>query len=44
VDPEVVFGRVRRRTFTPEELGRFLVACPAFGDTQGMRHVVADVG
>jgi hypothetical protein len=30
VDPEVVFGRVRRRTYTPEEFGRLLVACPAF--------------
>jgi integrase len=30
VDPEVVFGRVRRRAYTPEEFGRFLVACPAF--------------
>jgi integrase len=28
--PEVVFDRVRRRTYTPEELGRLLVACPAF--------------
>jgi integrase len=30
VDPEVVFGRVRRRAYTPEELGRFLVGCPMF--------------
>src|SRR4029453_14166280 len=30
VDPEVVFGRVRRRTYTPEEFGRLLVGCPAF--------------
>ena len=30
VDPEVIFGRVRRRTYTPEELGRFLAACPVF--------------
>jgi integrase len=30
VDPEVVFGRVRRRAYTPEEFGRFLAACPAF--------------
>jgi hypothetical protein len=30
VDPEVVFGRVRRRAFTPEEFGRFLAGCPAF--------------
>jgi integrase len=30
VDPEAVFGRVRRRAYTPEEFGRFLAACPAF--------------
>jgi len=30
VDPEVVFGRVRRRAYTPEEFGRLLAACPAF--------------
>src|ERR687897_1422183 len=30
VDPEVVFGRVRRRTYTPEEFGRLLAVCPAF--------------
>jgi integrase len=30
VDPEVIFGRVRRRTFSPEEFGQFLVACPGF--------------
>jgi integrase len=30
VDLEVVFGRVRRRTYTSEEFGRFLVGCPAF--------------
>jgi integrase len=30
VDPEVVFGRVRRRAYTPEEFGRLLVACSAF--------------
>jgi hypothetical protein len=30
VDPEVVFGRVRRRAYTPEEFGRFLVGCPPF--------------
>jgi Phage integrase, N-terminal SAM-like domain len=29
VDPEVVFGRVRRRAYTPEEFGRLLVGCPA---------------
>jgi integrase len=25
-----VFGRVRRRAYTPEEFGRLLVGCPAF--------------
>jgi integrase len=30
VGPEVVFGRVRRRAYTPEEFGRLLVGCPAF--------------
>ena len=30
VDPEVVFGRIRRRAYTPEEFGRLLVGCPAF--------------
>ena len=30
VDPEAIFGRVRRRAYTPEEFGRFLAACPAF--------------
>jgi integrase len=30
VDPEAVFGRVRRRAYTLEEFGRFLAACPAF--------------
>jgi integrase len=30
VDPEAVFGRVRRRAYTPEEFGRFLAAGPAF--------------
>jgi integrase len=30
VDPEAVFGRVRRRAYTPEEFGRFLAACPGF--------------
>jgi integrase len=30
VDPEIIFGRVRRRTFSPEEFGQFLAACPAF--------------
>jgi integrase len=30
VDPEVIFGRVRPRTYSPEELGQFLAACPGF--------------
>ena len=30
VDPEVIFGRVRPRTYSPEELGQFLAACPSF--------------
>jgi integrase len=30
VDPEVVFGHVRRRAYTPEEFGRLLAVCPAF--------------
>jgi integrase len=30
VDLEVVFGRVRRRTYTPEEFCRLLVGCQAF--------------
>jgi integrase len=30
VDPEAVFGRVRRRAYTPAEFGRFLAACPPF--------------
>ncbi len=30
VDPEVVFGRVRRRAYTPEEFGRLLAACLPF--------------
>ena len=30
IDPEVIFGRVRRRTYSPEELGQFLAACPIF--------------
>jgi integrase len=30
IDPEVVFGRVPRRTFTPEEFARFLATCPVF--------------
>jgi integrase len=30
VDPEAVFGHIRRRAYTPEEFGRFLASCPAF--------------
>jgi integrase len=30
VDPEVIFGWVRPRTYSPEELGQFLAACPSF--------------
>ena len=30
VDPEVIFGRVRPRTYSPEEFGQFLAACPGF--------------
>jgi len=30
VDPEVIFGRVRPRTYSPEEFGQFLAACPSF--------------
>jgi integrase len=30
IDPEAVFGRIQRRTYTPEEFGRFLAACPPF--------------
>jgi integrase len=30
VDPEVVFGRVQRRTFGPQEFGRLLAACAPF--------------
>jgi hypothetical protein len=35
VDPEAVFGRSRRRAYTPEELGRLLAACafPSTGTT-----------
>jgi integrase len=40
VDPEVVFGRVQRRTFTPQEFGRLLAACaPFYRD-----HLVVQVG
>jgi hypothetical protein len=27
VNPDEIFGSVRRRTFTPEEFGEFLAAC-----------------
>ena len=38
--PEVVFGRVQRRTFSPEEFGRLLAACaPFYRD-----HLVVQVG
>src|SRR4029453_14729180 len=30
VDPEAVFGRARRRAYTPEEFGRLLAACLPF--------------
>jgi integrase len=30
VDPEVIFGRVKPRAYTPEDFGRFLASCPAF--------------
>jgi len=30
VDPEVIFGRIRPRTYSPEEFGQFLTACPGF--------------
>src|SRR4029453_18056880 len=40
VDPEVVFGRVRRRAYTPEEFGRLLAGCPAFYRD----HVIVQVG
>jgi ssDNA-binding Zn-finger/Zn-ribbon topoisomerase 1 len=30
VDPEVVFGRIRRCTFTSEEFASFLAVCPVF--------------
>jgi integrase len=38
--PERIFGHERRRTFTPEEFGRFLAACrPFYRD-----HLIAQVG
>jgi integrase len=30
INPEQIFGHERRRTFTPEEFGRFLAACRPF--------------
>jgi integrase len=39
VDPEVVFGRVQRRTLSPQEFGRFLAACPAFYRDHFIVHV-----
>jgi integrase len=40
INPDRVFGHERRRTFTPEEFGRFLAACrPFYRD-----HFVAQVG
>jgi integrase len=39
VDPEVVFGRVQRRTFSPEEFGRLLAACPPFYRDHFIVHV-----
>jgi integrase len=30
INPERIFGHERRRTFTPEEFGRFLAACRPF--------------
>jgi integrase len=40
IDPDRIFGHERRRTFTPEEFGRFLAACrPFYRD-----HFLAQVG
>jgi integrase len=39
VDPEAVFGRLRRRAYTPEEFSRFLAACPAFYRDHFLVHV-----
>jgi integrase len=39
VDPEVVFGRVQRRTFSPQEFGRLLAACPPFYRDHFIVHV-----
>jgi integrase len=40
INPERIFGHERRRTFTPEEFGRFLAACRPF--YRG--HFLAQVG
>ena len=40
INPERIFGHERRRTFTPEEFGRFLAACrPFYRD-----HFLAQIG
>ena len=39
VDPEAVFGRLRRRAYTPEEFSCFLAACPAFYRDHFLVHV-----
>jgi integrase len=39
VDPEVVFGRVQRRTLSPQEFGRLLAACPPFYRDHFIVHV-----
>jgi integrase len=39
VDPEVVFGRVQRRTFSPQEFGRLLGACQPFYRDHFIVHV-----
>jgi integrase len=40
INPERIFGHERRRTFTPEEFGRFLAACRLFYRD----HFLAQVG
>ena len=39
VDPEVIFGRIRRRTYSPEEFGQFLADCPVFYRDQFLTQV-----
>jgi integrase len=39
VDPEVVFGRVQQRTFSPQQFGRFLAAGPVFYRDHFIVHV-----